>query len=117
MTWLGDSHFGSLNPDVVLTSHNVEMKADVIEVCLAAFTGHPDFAHLAPGVDPPGLHMQLCAICRFVHKIDASIRTGWLKWSCEPVETLARIRPDLKDHSFVQAWLSVQHPMKDILCF
>ena len=59
MTWLGDSHFGSLNPDVVLTSHNVEMKADVIEVCLAAFRGHPDFAHLAPDADLPGLHLQL----------------------------------------------------------
>ena len=105
MKWLGDHHFGSLHPEAAqMTNHTVEMHGDVFEIIMAALRGHSEFTEVVPqGIIP--LFVKLTLVCRTVHKLDACIRTGRVKWQNQRAPRLEVVRPDLKDHPFVHMWL------------
>ena len=115
LVWLGDYHFETLHPKAELTTHSIEMQADIIEICMAAFRGNPDFLDVLPIGRLPELHAKLVAVCRVIQSLDAIIRTGYLKWKEDRVWKLSQIRPDLLDHPFVQSWL-ISFPAPEILC-
>ena len=104
MAWLGKHHFTSLHPEAALTDHMCEMHGDVLEIVMAALRGHPEFADVLPQVGLPDVFVKLCLVCRTVQLLDACIRTGYVKWHNAKVPFLARLRPELVDHPFVQAW-------------
>ena len=94
----------------------MEMQADIIEICMAAFRGNPDFTYEFEGLPLPEIHAQLVAVCRVIQELDSVIRTGYLKWKEDEVSTLSQIRPELINHPFVQSWL-LSYPAKDLLNF
>lgn len=89
------------------TEHGVSMQGDVIEICLAALRGHPDFdmtAELArQKCSLPTLFLQVCQLCQLVQYIDAAVRTGWIKAS-GTVVTLLRADVEFHDDAFISAW-------------
>ena len=114
LVWLGDYHFETLHPKAKLTKHSMEMQADIIEICMAAFRGNADFTDVLPIGRLPELHAKLVAVCRVIQTLDAIIRTGYLKCKEDRVWKLSQIRPDLLKHPFVQSWL-ISYPATEIL--
>ena len=55
MVWLGDYHFESTHPNARLTIHSLEMQADIIEICMAAFRENSDFANVFAGLSIPDI--------------------------------------------------------------
>ena len=88
------------------SDHAVEMQGDIIEIVLAALRGHPEFTAVLPSGfgELPQLFTKLVYVCRTVQMLDAFLRTGLVKSQQKPVTRLARLRPDLVDHPFVQIW-------------
>ena len=104
MVRLGEHHFETLHPNARLTKHSMEMQADIIEICMAAFRGNPDFTDVFTPGQPPEIHAKLVAVCRVIQTLDSIIRTGYLKWKQDRVLKLSQMRPDLVNHPFVQSW-------------
>ena len=105
------AHFACLDPRAPLTAEAIERQADVIEICLAALRGNHELedeigAHLARTGDRlPTIFNHLVQACRTVQWLDACLRTGWLKFERRPVKMLTNLKPHLRAHPFVLAWV------------
>lgn len=104
MEWLGTHYFPSLHPHAELTDHSKEMKGDVLEICMAALRGHPEFAEVLPTEGLPQIFNALSSVCQTIQMLDACIRTGKLKWQDRRMALITSYRPDLGEHPFVLAW-------------
>ena len=111
MTFLAQS-IPCLHPEVCPeTEHDMIMKADVIEILIAALRGHPDVApmlvHSGIGlIDFHGLPHALgllMEVCRTVQLLDAFLVTGWLKDQELHVQRLTS-QPAFRGHPFVHQW-------------
>ena len=100
------------------TNHGVSMQGDVIEICLAALSGHPDFDMTAELARQkcllPTLLSQVCQLCQLVQYVDAAVSTGWIKASKTAVIKLCADKEEFRDDVFMSAWLA--RPMERGSC-
>ena len=105
--WLSQ-YFPSLHPTLCNeTEHSISMKGDVVEICMAALRGHPDFsdAVLSFSVPLPTLFDNMNQLSRTVQYIDAFLRTGRLKFQDVRVQRLPLLLPYVRYHPFVINWM------------
>ena len=109
MAWLA-TYFPSLRPnhDSSETDHSLEMKADIVEIIMAALRGHDDFRDALLEFKLPELFNDMCQIARTVQYIDAFLRTGWIKHRERQVQKLPMLLPKLCQHEFVTMWLQAE---------
>ena len=107
MLWLAQ-YFPSLHPTLCNeTEHSISMKGDVVEICMAALRGHPDFegALSSFGMQLPTLFNRMNQLSRTVQYIDAFLRTGRLKFQDVCVQRLPFLLPHVGNHTFVMEWM------------
>ena len=100
--------FQTLNPNVYLTNHVCEMQGDVLEICMVAMRGHPEFADVLPATGLPEIVNTRCSVCCSIQYIDDCLRIG--KLDCQGsvgIELLTNplCWPERASHAFVHAWL------------